>query len=287
MLPSPLQTYVPPSCPKPLPDGLSHTPPLCLLPQVFREMVVYNKGLDLPSLMPKFKDAHLNPPKEEAPADPDAMEAEVPAEGEEGEAKKPKEELVTSDTFRDLLDMFAHQQAQIDAIAASCNVDIVRILCEELKAAMIPSPTNCLHLLRELLPELGKELLHAYMEEIRAVEDQMTAPCSTPEEYSQKLSHLEAAQAAEKTMERRCLEVQDLYRLIQDYTIPIAAPEAKEFAELDDTYGRMRLAMEEVRGRQGLGNSALLASCSLQFVMAAAVRRAWSVVNHGAATHLR
>lgn len=48
----------------------------------------------------------------------------------------------------------------------------------------------------------------------------------------------------------RCREIQQLYELIADYDIPIDKQESEEFAALDDTFGQLKLAMEEVESNK-------------------------------------
>lgn len=171
---------------------------------VYKEMVYHNQGLNLAALMPAYIDMHLNPPEPKKAGEDEEEEGEE-MDGEEGEKKEEeeKEPPVTIDTFRELLDLFAEQKARIEAVAEHSNVDIVRIMCEDLKSSMLPSPTSCLDTMRELLPDLSKQLLQKFLGEVRELDEKLISPCSMADEFVIKLNNLELAQKQDASNERR------------------------------------------------------------------------------------
>ena len=54
--------------------------------------------------------------------------------------------------------------------------------------------------------------------------------------------------AQEKSLDLRCVEMADLYALIDEYAIPVSAMDRAAFGTLETTYTNLKTAMEEVEG---------------------------------------
>lgn len=53
---------------------------------------------------------------------------------------------------------------------------------------------------------------------------------------------------AEKSLDKRCNEIHDLYALIDAYEIAVPAMDRAAYATLDSTYNNLKSIMEEVEG---------------------------------------
>jgi hypothetical protein len=62
---------------------------------------------------------------------------------------------VTLATFKQLLDTLAQQQAGIEELLLSSDVDIIRVNVTGLKQALLPWPKSRLQELQQLLPQLA------------------------------------------------------------------------------------------------------------------------------------
>ena len=131
-----------------------------------------------------------------AAAAADAAAAAGEKEGGEGEEAggetEPEPEPVTLATFRQILDMLADQQSQMEALPAHADVHIIRVNLGELKAALLPAPTGCLEAMHQLLPELAAELFQGFMGEVQNALSRLQASSGTVEEYVEKIEFLTA-----------------------------------------------------------------------------------------------
>lgn len=122
-----------------------------------------------------------------------AAAGEEVGEGEEaGGETEPEPEPVTLATFRQILDMLADQQSQMEALPAHADVHIIRVNLGELKAALLPAPTGCLEAMHQLLPELAAELFQGFMGEVQNALSRLQASSGTVEEYVEKIEFLTA-----------------------------------------------------------------------------------------------
>ena len=91
-------------------------------------------------------------------------------------------------------------------------------------------------------------LTFAFTPEVENALTRLKAHVSGVEEYVEKIEFLAGVRASEKNLDRRCNEVQDLYALIDEYSIPVPAEDRAGFGSLDTTYSGLKVVMEEVEG---------------------------------------
>lgn len=115
-------------------------------------------------------------------------------------------------------------------------MSIVRVACDHLKQSLLPSPTASLEALHSLLPNLAADLFQGFMGEVQNALMRLQAPSSAVEEYVDKIQFLATVRETEKALDMRCNEIHDLYALVDDYSIPVAAMDRAAYATLDSTY---------------------------------------------------
>ena len=191
----------------------------------FQEMVASNAQLDIPAMEQLYVD-------------------KVTQEEEDEEGNKPV--IVSLVTFRKLQDEMIQQQKEINALADTLKVGIIEIDCVKLKEALLPSPTQCLAQLHELLPRMAAKLYQEFIAEVHDAISKLNASAIEVEEYVEKIEFLNGMRERDKEMMDRCTEIQDVYAVVEDYAIPASELELAAYATLMNDYTAYQTALEEV-----------------------------------------
>ncbi|WIA13579.1 hypothetical protein OEZ85_007146 [Tetradesmus obliquus] len=238
----------------------------------FKDMMLFDRQLDLASLSPAFKAAcgfkglaaaaaagEFAPATAEAslvglgqqpssilsPMTPSPASAAVAAAAA-AVSDGPEHAPVSLHTFRSLLDKLMQQKCDIEGLLPAADVDIVRINAAALKQALIPWPVNRLAELHKALPVLAADLLHEFMDHMHSAQPRLSAVCSCVEEYVEKLTFLAELTQLNKVMDAACAQVHAVYALLDEYKIKVPDVDRAGYASLDSTYAGLKALMEEV-----------------------------------------
>ena len=92
------------------------------------------------------------------------------------------------------------------------------------------------------------ELFHEFIDEVQGALARLSAPCSSTEDYVEKLTFLEDLIVSQRALDFRCMEIQALHALLEQYNIKLPDVHRAAYATLNSTYTHMKSVMEEVEG---------------------------------------
>eukprot|EP01029_Cantina_marsupialis_P009144 TRINITY_DN2137_c0_g5_i1.p1 TRINITY_DN2137_c0_g5~~TRINITY_DN2137_c0_g5_i1.p1 ORF type:complete len:3984 (-),score=1416.37 TRINITY_DN2137_c0_g5_i1:203-12154(-) len=94
------------------------------------------------------------------------------------------------EVFEEAIEKFKGQSGEFEGIPCSADIGVVRVLSNDLKMRLLPSPENCLFALRELLPKLIRSSADSLLDEINHRTQTLTATPPDVEEFVAKISFL-------------------------------------------------------------------------------------------------
>lgn len=84
------------------------------------------------------------------------------------------------------------------------------------------------------------------MSKVQAAASGLSAPCTTVEDYVNKITFLGQLQSQEKDFEAACNEIHALYALLEEFKIAVSDVDKAGYATLDNAFAALKNLMEEV-----------------------------------------
>lgn len=126
--------------------------------------------------------------------------------------------------FRDALDMYAKQSAQIRSIHDSRKIGMLLVDNVHLKNTIGPSPLKMLDALNEMLPKLAKSKLEALISELNDTKFKLDQEPTNTEDYVNHLTFLDGSVERQPFLVQEGNTIKRYYGLFKKYGVP-APPE--------------------------------------------------------------
>lgn len=101
-----------------------------------------------------------------------------------------------------------------------------------------------------MMPKMAFSIFQTFVDEVRSAESMLTRPNDGVAGYVEKVAFLGELKRQETELNRRCLEINRLYELIEEHHIQIPDFEAAAVATLEADYEALHNAIEEVRASE-------------------------------------
>ncbi|KAL3139803.1 hypothetical protein ABBQ38_004104 [Trebouxia sp. C0009 RCD-2024] len=142
----------------------------------------------------------------------------------------------TLTTFKDLMGDLRSQLKDINGLDDKRDVGMFRVDAQQLKAALLPSPTALLMQLGQLLPQAAAQLYSRFVEQVHSATSILRATTSSVEEYSKVDEHYSQVQAT--------------YELVLGYGMQVPAMDMAAYRTLTADMEALQQAVEMVEARQ-------------------------------------
>ncbi|KAL3154308.1 hypothetical protein ABBQ32_013793 [Trebouxia sp. C0010 RCD-2024] len=170
-----------------------------------------------------------------AQADSHSISADAASEGAD---KQCLGAAVTLPTFKDLVDDLRSQLKDINGLDDKRDVGMFRVDAQQLKAALLPSPTALLMQLGQLLPQAAAQLYSRFVEQIHSATSILRATTSSVEDY-----------ANQSKLEEHYSQVQATYELVLGYDMQVPAMDMAAYRTLTADMEALQQAVEMVEAR--------------------------------------
>merc|ERR1719183_2612656 len=97
---------------------------------------------------------------------------------------------------------------------------------------LMPSPTRCMALLSQYIPELAIEKQRELSDELIEANEKLSQYPSTVDEYVDFNLHLNKVDAALPNLDRRFVEIQEMAEIIREYGIRVEKETRAAFSDL-------------------------------------------------------
>uniref|UniRef100_A0A8C0KKM0 Dynein axonemal heavy chain 6 n=1 Tax=Canis lupus dingo TaxID=286419 RepID=A0A8C0KKM0_CANLU len=150
--------------------------------------------------------------------------------------------------FREQLEKYHRQHKDAVALRPTRNVGLLLIDTKLLKEKLIPSPLRCLEVLNYMLPRQSKKKVDAIISEAQDAEYKLEFVPTTTIEYVNSLVFLDEIQERIESLEDEGNIVIQMYKLIEQYQVPIPPEDFAVFATMKPSIVAVRNAIDKSVG---------------------------------------
>ncbi|KAL0028415.1 hypothetical protein WJX77_005025 [Trebouxia sp. C0004] len=153
-------------------------------------------------------------------------------------------------TFKGLMDDLRRQLKDIHNLSDKNDVGMFRVDAQQLKTALLPSPTALLAQLGQRLPRAAAQLYTAFIDQVHSATSMLKASISSVEEYVQQLAFLETLKANQSKVDEYYNQVQAAFELVLEYGMTVPAMDMAAYHTLTADMNALQQAAEGVEAHQ-------------------------------------
>ncbi|XP_060619679.2 dynein axonemal heavy chain 6 isoform X2 [Anolis sagrei] len=152
--------------------------------------------------------------------------------------------------FAEQLEKYHKQHKEAVALRQKRNLGLLLIDAKKLKDKLIPSPKRCLEVINEMLPIIAKKRVTAILLEANDAKFKLEFLPTTTIEHVSSLTFLDEIQDRIETLEDESKIVTQMYRLIEQYTVPAPPEDLALFSSLKPSIIAVRNAIDKAVGER-------------------------------------
>ncbi|XP_041935143.1 dynein heavy chain 6, axonemal [Alosa sapidissima] len=141
-----------------------------------------------------------------------------------------------------------HQQAL--AIQQKRHLGMLLVDTTQLKGTLIPSPLRCLEAINDMLPLLAKKKMDSIIAEVQDAQFKLEFAPSSTLDYVNSLTFLEEIQERIEVLEEQTETVSQMYKLIEQYSVPTPPEDFAVYATLRPSITTVRNSIDKGVGER-------------------------------------
>ena len=155
------------------------------------------------------------------------------------------------DMFRRRAITFLDQKTRISDFYVQSDVGTVRVKSQQLKDALLPSPTEKYEEMARTLPELAADTYAAFISQVHDATAKLTARLDNAEDFVGQMAFIsELREGRLDELIERAQECVNIYTLVEEFEFPVDEEAAAAFQTLDADMNMLKTVLEEAEGKQ-------------------------------------